>query len=409
MALRKGFKLREKFKRIKLNDLLSPIILIILIIPSLLYRVFNYFKKRKIILICEDPNEAKDNGYELFKYIANKGYNDVFYAISKKSPDKKKIEKIGKTINFYSLKHWLYYLSAYRNVSIHKAGSPAPALFYFLHKYKLFNGNRVFLQHGITMNKVDYLHQNKCNFKYFITAGVAEHEFVIKELGYTEESSKLLGFSRFDRLYDKSKESNYKNMITIMPTWRSYLRFHSNEEFKETEYFQKYNELLNNKKLIEIIENENIQIFFYLHRNFQQYRENFKSRSKNIIIADPKEVDIQSLISDSKMLITDYSSISFDFAYMGKPILYYQFDQKSFFKKHLESGYFSYKKDGFGEVVKNLNDLLREIKKMELQNFKTEEKYLEKTKKFFKYIDNNNNERIYKLLIKDITKNKRGK
>ena len=50
-------------------------------------------------------------------------------------------------------------------------------------------------------------------------------------------------------------------------------------------------------------------------------------------------------------MLTDYSSVAFEFAYLRKPIIYYQFDEKTFFEEHTyRKGYFDYKKSGFGEV-----------------------------------------------------------
>ena len=49
-------------------------------------------------------------------------------------------------------------------------------------------------------------------------------------------------------------------------------------------------------------------------------------------------------------MITDYSSVAFDFAYMRKPIIYYQFD-KEMFEAEYGGSYFDHERDGFGPVV----------------------------------------------------------
>ena len=49
------------------------------------------------------------------------------------------------------------------------------------------------------------------------------------------------------------------------------------------------------------------------------------------------------------------SSVAFDFAYLGKPVIYAQFDKEEFYEKHdYKAGYFNYERDGFGEVVYDL-------------------------------------------------------
>ena len=57
-------------------------------------------------------------------------------------------------------------------------------------------------------------------------------------------------------------------------------------------------------------------------------------------------------------MITDYSSVAFEMAYLKKAVLYYQFDEEEFFSgKHWQKGYFDYRKDGFGAVCVSENAL----------------------------------------------------
>ena len=42
------------------------------------------------------------------------------------------------------------------------------------------------------------------------------------------------------------------------------------------------------------------------------------------------EVDVQQLMKESAVLVTDYSSVGFDFSFLHRPVLYYQFDQEHF-------------------------------------------------------------------------------
>ena len=56
------------------------------------------------------------------------------------------------------------------------------------------------------------------------------------------------------------------------------------------------------------------------------------------------------------VLVTDYSSVAFNAAYMDRPVLYYQFDAEQMFRGgHVgRSGYFEYERDGFGPVAYDL-------------------------------------------------------
>ncbi|MDT9414117.1 CDP-glycerol glycerophosphotransferase family protein [Escherichia coli] len=50
-----------------------------------------------------------------------------------------------------------------------------------------------------------------------------------------------------------------------------------------------------------------------------------------IKIGDLSTGSIQTAFKDADLLITDYSSVAFDIAYMKKPIIYFQFDSDTFF------------------------------------------------------------------------------
>ena len=103
------------------------------------------------------------------------------------------------------------------------------------------------------------------------------------------------------------------------------------------------------------------QIYEWIHvKNVDSFDE---IQNNSIIIAHKDDYDVQDLLIRSSVLVTDYSSVFFDFAYMGKPVIYYQFDEDEFRKNHYQEGYFSYREHGFGRVLKYENERLKEKSK----------------------------------------------
>lgn len=100
----------------------------------------------------------------------------------------------------------------------------------------------------------------------------------------------------------------------------------------------------------------------------------------------------------SEILVTDYSSVHFDFAYMKKPCIYYQFDYDEFRKGHWQEGYFSYKKDAFGPVIDNERVLVECIDTFIQAKCQLEERYLKKAEIFFAYQDQDNCKRVYECI-----------
>ena len=99
-------------------------------------------------------------------------------------------------------------------------------------------------------------------------------------------------------------------------------------------------------------------------------------------------------------MVTDYSSVLFDFAYLKKPVVYTHFDKEEFFAGQIyDEGYFSYENDGFGPVCYDMDSTVDAIIEDLERDCRNEEKYLERLDRFFAYDDNNSCERAYKAII----------
>lgn len=70
--------------------------------------------------------------------------------------------------------------------------------------------------------------------------------------------------------------------------------------------------------------------------------------------------DISELYLVSDLLITDYSSVFFDYAYLKRPILFYPYDYE-IYKDELRGFYLDYQKDLPGKIAYNSVDLYDEI------------------------------------------------
>ena len=96
-------------------------------------------------------------------------------------------------------------------------------------------------------------------------------------------------------------------------------------------------------------------------------------------------------------MITDYSSVFFDFAFMKKPVIYYHEGNDY----HYKDGYFSYEEMGFGDVIDNGEDLVDKVIDYIENGCEMEEKYKRRVDGFFKYTDQNNCKRVYDWLYEN--------
>ncbi len=354
-------------KKIHLRDLLAPLTFLLLLIPSCIFRLLNKMIKRPLWLVAES-GEARDNGYHFFKYVREQHPDDFcFYAIKKDDAEYDKVSMLGNVIKYGSLKHWLYYMSANYNISSQKGGNPCPIFWYIMHVTFGLYRNRVFLQHGVTKDDLDWLYYKKTKFKYFITGTKQEYDYIKKQYGYPDNSVVLTGFPRWDNLLS-TKTSRARRSVLVMPTWRDWLGgdrndFSREKNFEQTEYYKNWNGLLNDEEFLQYIEKNDIDVYFYPHINMQQFLPLFTSGSKNIKLISTNQ-DIQDYFKKCDIMITDYSSVAFDFAYLDKPVIYYQFDEDEYRSRQYKEGYFNYRRDGFGPVVKNCPDVIDSLCKL---------------------------------------------
>ena len=393
----------QKLRYVKVGDILS----FFTMLSAYPYAMILKKKRPHIWLFCEDRNEARDNGFWLYRYTCRcHPETDAVYAIEMDSQDLEKVIQVGgEVIPWGGIRHWAYYLAAEKNISTQKDGKPNAALCYLLEVYGIRKNKRAFLQHGIIHNDVEFLYYKNTKMSLFVCGARKEYEFIKRKFGYPEGVVKLLGLARYDGLHEFTVK---RNQILIMPTWRKDIatpgrfdkRMDSADSFVKTEYYLAWKGLLEDPEFREMIHRHHLQVIFYPHRCMQRFLQLFQSDYSDIILADPAHFDVQELLRESAFLITDYSSIAMDFAYMSKPLLYYQFDKEAFFSKQYGKGYFSYEADGFGPVEYHLNGVTEAVRKAIESGFQMEEQYRKRRDDFFELNDCNNCERNYQAILK---------
>lgn len=389
-----------KLKRVKFGDLLH----IFKFLAACLACLFLRGKHRDLWLICDTENEARDNGYWLFKYVREQHpEQEAVYAINRHSPDYARVAKLGATVHYGSLKHWIYYLLASKNISSQKMGKPNAAICYVLEVYGILKNVRVFLQHGIIMADLSYLYYPHTKMRLFVCSTYREWKYVNDNYGYPQGYVQQLGICRLDGLHDFQVK---KGQVLIMPTWRMYIRNEIRsanhekalEEFRATEYFQCWNALLNHKGLYELAEKWDLQIVFYPHREMQRFLDAFQISHPRVTVASWPQFDVQELLKSSACLITDFSSVALDFAYMKKPLLYYQFDTGKYRESHNASGDFDYETDGFGPLLHDADRVIERLGQLAERGFENEEVYLKRHASYFDLWDRDNCRRNYEAI-----------
>ena len=367
--------------------------------------------QRDIWLISEKREEARDNGYWFFRYLRETHpQTEAYYVIERNSPDLGKVLKYQNVIWNSSFQHCLYYLAAHYSVSSQPLGA-YPFHFNFkplmlANKLCVKGQKTVFLQHGILEKEVSHtLDYDRCNIDFFVCSAPRECEFVKKLYGYPDGATGCIGLCRYDNL---NAQGQTEKLLLVMPTQRNWLHRikpgsplskEEIERFKGDEYFKKYAELLTDETILNSLREKGYKLYFYLHFGLQDYTPLFLPYKNDVVeICDRFHYDVQDLLKRCAALITDYSSVHFDVAYMNKPVIYYQFDYERFFTKHYGKGYFSYENDGFGPCCYDDQALVRTVQELLMNNCAQQRKYQMRVDSFFSIRDANNCKRTYEMI-----------
>ena len=372
---------------------------------------FNYRhkinSKKKIWFISDSLNKAGDNGEYFFRYINENKKKEInsYFIISQNSSDYKRLKIIGNVIPIESKEYTVKYLITDKIIS----SNFNPQIYNPFGKdeiyiYDLLHFDYIYLQNRINANNPSFnlLHKNFKILKFVTIASKKEYQFFIsKNYFHNKDNIKLTGFSRYDNLQRIKKTKKDEKFILIIPTGRISLKgtfdcSGYNPFFKNSQYFKFYNNLINNEKLLKAMDKFNYTGYFCLHQSLTSQYIDFCQNSQ-IQIKDCS--DIQEILSNASLLVTDYSRVFFDFAYMEKPIIFTQFDLKEYYKNENKQSYFDDTKDGFGPVYNDIEKSINAIIDSIENGCLLKKKYLRRIKKYFAYFDDKNSIRIFNEII----------
>ncbi len=409
LLLKKGFK-TAFFKEIKnLLRLFTDTKSVYLLKLRLLYWLtYPYFSHKTIWLTYDKLYKGGDCGEYLYKYCckrARKNRITPAYVINGDVDDYQRLKKEGyKPLKYQSLKHLLYYLNSSVVFTTHGGvynfnGFVAAEIKYFQH---LLHHDVACIQHGLTVQQLAH-NSNRVfnNMKRYYCASKYEIENLSKPIyGYEDKSVlKLTGIPRYDGLINKDKHK-----ILITPTWRNYIAMPATAKnaakpyfagFKKTDYFKIYNELLSDERLIETAKATGYELVYLLHPVVSAQIDDYP-QNEYVKILPSLTINYEQILTESSLMVTDYSGVQFDFAYMRKPIVYYHPPK---LPPHYKEGGFFYDTMGFGEICTEHKELVDVLCDYMMNNCELKPFYKNRADDFFAYDDLNSCKRIYEDML----------
>lgn len=362
--------------------------------------------KKHIWITYDKLYKGGDNGEYLYQY-GLKHNKPIYYIIKKDSPDYSRLikEKNNKILIFNSLKAKLYCLHAEVILQTHAGilgfcGFDGRARTIVR---DLLNAYVMEAQHGLTIQDIPE-YQNRIadnNQLYFIASPNEDKNISQPIYDYSKDQIKYTGISRYDGLIN-----NDQKQILITPTWRHSIASASlkhgtvrayNNSFKKSDYFKIYNSLINNEELISVAKVHGYKLIYLIHPTLSEQINDFDKNDYVDIYAAASNVSYEKLLTESSVMVTDYSGVQYDFAYMRKPIVYFHPEE---LPPHYNNGSIDYEKEGFGPITTNIDELVKTLCELIKKDCKNTDKYIKRANKFFTYNDLNSSERIVKEIEK---------
>lgn len=238
----------------------------------------------------------------------------------------------------------------------------------------------------ISSSKWDYLISQN-NFSTNIFKRCFAFDKTILEIGYPRNDV-LINSSEEDIVATKKKMGLPldKKIILYAPTWRD------NQYYKKGEY--KFASTIDFDALRDAVSDEYVMIvkYHYLIKDNVDW-----SKYEGFIYQYGETEDIASLYLVSDVLITDYSSVMFDYSVLKRPMIFFTYDLDEY-KNTLRGFYFDFLEEAPGPVVLDNDALIDSIRNYNFEDWK--EKYEAFHNKYNHCDDGKAGEKVVELIQK---------
>ncbi len=288
-----------------------------------------------------------NNSFYFWKEIVNKKDGiDKYFILKKTKENIKFVKTLSKNEKKYivwrnSIKHFKLYFNAdmFFVTLSYKDVQPEE---YIRHKFNFkINKPVIYLQHGTTaIKQLGYTYNsynnNMFRFVYYnknIKDDLIEkNKFNEYQLYYGEYHPRYKEMLLKKEKFDKENKHKQKEFLWFL-TWREYF----GDNISTKVFLRKIKSIVKNEELLEYLIKHNIKLNIVLHTFFkmEEVKQLIKDMqdNENINFTYQSEIDVMDKIIKCDLLITDYSSVGFDFSFLKKPVILFQPDLEIYMNK----------------------------------------------------------------------------
>ena len=342
------------------------------------------------VVIFDSLTVAGDNGEHFYRVAREKyPWMKMTFVLSKNCPDWKRLEADGFNLYPFEGKD----LSTLMKNATYILWSKDTSKSKLLQKYR---DKSIFVSHGTTSWMYDvsfYLGGSVRRLAKYVCVNSQDEADVVRTYSKRGVLPIITGFPRHDTLLKKSeanKKLNKPKQVLLSFHYRGGSMDISRKAFESSQYLSSINALLNSQKLKDLVD-QGTRVVFIPHARCLKYLDLFKIPSHIVCGVDKP---FQDVFAESDILVTDFSSTSFEFAYMDKPTLVYIPD-KNYVNNHLKN----YKMENISKyphlTMCNSNaQFFSTLESLVKGNDKCDFAY-----KTFQYVDTDNTKRLVEWML----------
>ena len=329
------------------------------------------------------------NAYTVFKYYLKQNYTNAYYIINIESELFKNLNEHNETKNLILINNTE---NIFDNLFHYILNSKILVQSYLLYDFQYIINNVPYLKyfyinHGITYFKSNFISPE---FRYvkeekrnIITSSPYEYNILLNKFNYSPSYIYKAGIARYDAYKTLEINKSENDCILITFTYRMY----NKSIFENSSYKRNLEKLLNEKSLIKFLMEKKIELIYVPHHNELFLNKTLQQKKFNYAKIVGQN-DLTQYIKKCSLLVTDFSSISFAFMFLYKPILFYLIDYEDKSKIKEKNCMDPNNKLYFGNSFLKQELLIDKIKYYVRKNYKIKKSLKRKYESVFYYREN---------------------
>lgn len=359
-----------------------------------LYKSFTYLpiKKKKISILSDSRSSLSDNFRFVYEELKKREKYEYFFLLKKSVKSRKRYIEIIKLAyhaatskvilvdDFYPM---IYPLKIRKNADLVQ-------IWHAVGAFKTFGFSRVGKPGGPKPTSIAHKNYTKA-----IVSSQYVAPFYAEGFGIDESNVIATGIPRTDIFFDEQYKTNKraemidkfpdfdgKHITLYAPTFRGHGQSSAVFPQSKVELDKIYENLSDNELFL-------IKMHPFVSKKFK-----IPERYRDKIINMTKYPSVNDLLFITDILITDYSSVCFEFALLNKPMIFYCFDLESYVSSR--DFYVPYDQFTPGEIVYNTEELIN-VMHDKINNNTVD--YSDFTSRFFDDLDGKSTERVTDLIV----------